>query len=407
MDTDVVTTLPYASRMKALFDYFAQRRAVQAVGASEHANVWEVFRYAETMQVLADHDSFRSDKRALIPEDQPHLAMVARGNFIGVDPPLHTQFRALVSGAFTPRMIARLEPSIETYARSTLDAALQRADGSFDLTQDYSSRLSAAVIAELFGIPDADHEMFWGWSDGLLGSRPFGELGVVDEVAMRKVADLVRDASDYAHAHIRSKRSNPGADLTSSLTQMEIDGVRLSDDEIMGVIGMFLIAGHMSTSLLIGNTVMCLDEHPEAMAAVRAEPRLLPSAIEEVLRWRPPLIRDQRVAARDVQVGGTVIPQGASVCVWLVSANRDERQFADGERFDIQRDPNSHRAFGHGIHYCLGAALARLETRIAVRTVLDRLPALAVLRDGPVEFHRSIGLLGPVRLPVSYGTEVN
>src|SRR6185312_13046408 len=144
---------------------FAQRRAEEAVGPSEQPNVWEVFRYDESMRVLADHETFSSDKRALIPEDQPHLAIAARGNFIGIDPPLHTKFRGLVNKAFTPRVINEMGPHIEQYAAATLDAAIEAGDGTtMDLGQDFASQLSAAVIAKLFGIPRADHKLFWSWS---------------------------------------------------------------------------------------------------------------------------------------------------------------------------------------------------------------------------------------------------
>ncbi len=402
-DFERMTTLPYDLRIKELFDYFDARRAVEAAGPSEQQGVWEVFRHDEAMAVLSDHETFSSDKTALIPEDQKQLAQAARGNFIGVDPPLHTQMRALVNRAFTPRVISDLEPRVRHLAGRLLDAAI--ADGgsevTFDLSQDFASRLSAAVIAELFGIPETDHTMFWKWSDALIGSRPFGELGVVDEAAMRKIGEMLREASEYLLTHISALRARPGSDLTSTLTRVEVEGRRLADDEIFGIIGMFLIAGHMSTSLLIGNTVMCLDEHPEAMAAVRADPAALAPAIEEVLRWRPALVRDQRVATRDAELGGTVIPAGANVCVWLASANRDERVFKDPATFDIHRDPNPHRAFGKGIHYCLGAPLARLETRVAVQHLLERSSDLTVLRDAGIELHRSIGLIGPVRLPVS------
>ncbi|WP_194890952.1 cytochrome P450 [Catenulispora pinisilvae] len=403
MDFEALTTLPAAERITEVFAYFADRRAHEAAGPSSQPNVWEVFRYEESMAVLSDYQTFTSDKTALIPEDQKRLAQAARGNFIGVDPPLHTQMRALVNKAFTPSTIAKLEPRIHDLSENLLDEVFGAAEpggqAGFDLAQDYASQLSASVIAELFGIPQADHKVFWTWSDGLIGSRPFGELGTVDEEAMRKIGELLEEASRYLLAHVAERRADPREDLTSTLAGVEIDGRKLQDDEIFGIIAMFLIAGHMSTSLLIGNTVMCLAEHPEAMAEVRADPGLLPAAIEEVLRWRPALIRDQRVARVDTVLGGTPIPKGGNVCVWLASANRDEQVFADGARFDIHRDPNPHRAFGKGIHFCLGAPLARLESRIAVEGLLRRTSDITP-RDG-VALHSSVGLIGPVRLPVS------
>ncbi|MBT2414375.1 cytochrome P450 [Streptomyces sp. ISL-12] len=403
MDFEALTKLPADARIKGLFAYFEDRRAHEAAGASSQPNVWEVFRYDEAMAVLSDHETFSSDKTALIPEDQKRLAQAARGNFIGVDPPLHTRMRSLVNKAFTPGVITRLEPRIRVLSDNLLDTVLGEAgpgdEVRFDLAQDFASQLSAAVIAELFGIPEADHKVFWTWSDGLIGSRPFGELGTVDEAAMRRIGELLTEASDYLMAHIADRRTDPRDDLTSTLARVEVEGRRLADDEIFGVIAMFLIAGHMSTSLMVGNTVTCLLEHPEALAEVRADPGLLPPAIEEVLRWRPALVRDQRVATVDTVLGGTEIPAGGNVCVWLASANRDERVFSDGARFDIHRDPNPHRAFGKGIHFCLGAPLARLESRIAVEGVLSRTRDITVV-DGTV-LHPSVGLIGPVQLPVT------
>ncbi|GAA2262300.1 cytochrome P450 [Streptomyces atrovirens] len=403
MDFEALTKLPADARIKELFAYFEDRRAHEAAGASSQPNVWEVFRYDEAMAVLSDHETFSSDKTALIPEDQKRLAQAARGNFIGVDPPLHTKMRSLVNKAFTPGVITRLEPRIRVLSDNLLDTVFGEAgpgdEVRFDLAQDFASQLSAAVIAELFGIPEADHKVFWTWSDGLIGSRPFGELGTVDEAAMRRIGELLTEASNYLMAHIADRRTTPRDDLTSTLARVEVEGRRLADDEIFGVIAMFLIAGHMSTSLMVGNTVTCLLEHPEAMAEVRADPGLLQPAIEEVLRWRPALVRDQRVATVDTVLGGTKIPAGGNVCVWLASANRDERVFTDGARFDIHRDPNPHRAFGKGIHFCLGAPLARLESRIAVEGVLGRTRDIRVL-DGTV-LHPAVGLIGPVQLPVA------
>jgi cytochrome P450 len=400
-----VAALPPSARIKELFDYFATRRATEAAGPSEQDNVWEVFRYDEAMAVLADYQTFTSDKSALIPADQRQLAGVARGNFIGTDPPQHTRLRNVVSKAFTPRVVAELEPRVRELATSQLDQALAEsaeggAAGSFDLSQDFASRLSAAVIAQLFGIPAPDHKRFWTWSDGLLGARSHGSLGRMDEAAMRRLGELLQDAGEYVTAHIKACRENPGTDLTSQLVHTEIDGEPLAEDEIFGILAMFVIAGHMSTAVLIGNTVMCLDEHPDTLAEVRADPALLEPTIEEVLRYRPALMRDQRMATRDTEIAGVPVPRGGNVCVWLASANRDERYFADAATFDIHRSANPHRAFGRGIHYCLGSALARLETRIAVEELLRRLPDLHVATDGEIVFHPSIGMMGPVNLPV-------
>jgi cytochrome P450 len=417
VDFDALVKLPPAQRIRELYEYFDGQERLGAVATGGIADTWEVFRHEEAMAVLSDFETFSSDKTGRIPEEQAQLARAARGNFIGLDPPLHNQMRALVNKAFTPRVVADLEPRVREIAEALLDEAVATARAArqdeaggevvtVDLARDYASRLSAAVIAELFGIPQADHERFWTWSDVLIGARPVSPDGTVDQAELDRFNAMILDASAYLMTLIAEHRKEPGGDLTSQLTQVEVDGERLVDDEIFGIIGMFIIAGHVAASVLIGNVLMCLAEHPDAMAEVRADESLLPGAIEETLRWRPPLVRDQRVARRDAEVGGTTIPAGKSVCVWLAAVNRDERIFADPDRFDIRRSPNPHRSFGKGIHYCLGAPLARLETEIALTTLFRRTEELTVLPDAgdgfpALEFHASVGLIGPVHLPVA------
>jgi cytochrome P450 len=397
VDFEQLVTLPYDIRTKELFGYFAESRITAPVRASYQDNVWEVFGYDQAMQVLRDFENFSSDKTSMIPGQFAELAQAARGNFIGLDPPAHTSLRSLVNTAFTPRVINAMEPNIAFLARDILDRALA-AGRSVDLVQDYASQLSSAVIAELFGIPRTDHSMFWAWSDGLLGARAHGSLGGADAQAMSRLGALVAEAGAYLLGHIAAKRDAPGSDLTSDLTQVEVDGRRLEDQEIFGIIGMFLIAGHLSSSLLVGNCVLCLDEHPEMrqQAKVHFDPFL-----EEVLRWRPALIRDQRVTRKAVELSGVSIPAGANVCVWLASANRDEHYFTAGEEFRPGRSDAAHRTFGHGIHYCLGAPLARLEARIAMSVLFERVEEISVLRER-VRYHPSIGMLGPVELPVEW-----
>ncbi|MFI9239235.1 cytochrome P450 [Streptomyces sp. NPDC053079] len=405
-DFAALTRLPFDRRIEEFFAYLGGRREVEAVGESREPGVWEVFRHDEAVQVLGDFRTFSSDMNHFIPEEQRQLARAARGNFVGIDPPDHTQLRAIVSQAFSPRVTAALEPRIALIAERLLDAVVEERGPAapLDLVGEFAGPLSAIVIAELFGIPEDDHPMISEWARALLGSRPAGELSVADEAAMRNVADLVRRASEYLVHHIRERRARPQDDLTSRLATAEVDGQTLDDEEIVGVIGMFLIAGYLPASVLTANTVMALDEHPAALAEVRRDPELLPGAIEEVLRWRPPLVRDQRLTTCDAELGGRTIPAGSMVCVWLASAHRDPLRFENPDTFDIRRNSGRHLAFGKGIHYCLGAPLARLETRIAMETLLRRSARVEIARDSSVEFHESIGVLGPVRLPATLFT---
>ncbi|MEU8540642.1 cytochrome P450 [Streptomyces sp. NPDC048717] len=403
-DLAALTSLSYDQRTKAFLEYLDRGRAAGPVAKSYQPGVWEVFGYDEALQVLGDHRTFSSDMNDLIPEDERELASAAQGNFLGVDPPHHTRMRELVRRAFTPKVIASLEPIIIETANELLDRIELSADGAgtFDLVAEYAAPLTARVIAKLFGIPEKDHGMFTVWADALLGARSAGELGRADESAVRELGELVRFASSYLLEIIHQRRAEPQDDLISALAQAEVDGRSLDDHEIVGVIGMFVIAGHLPSSVLVGSTMMSLDSHPDVLAEVRSDVDLLPKVVEEVLRWRPPLVRDQRVTACETELGGERIPAGAMVCVWLLSAQRDAAHFDRAEEFDIHR-PNQgrHVAFGKGIHYCLGAPLARMEARIALTALLQRFEQIEVLPESGIRFHPSIGVLGPVRLPVA------
>ena len=407
IDLESLISLPFDARIKGFFDYVNDRRALEAVGRSTRGNVWEVFRYDNAVEVLSDFHTFSSDMNAFIPEGEQQLARAAGGHLAGIDPPRHTELRGLINRAFTPAVITKLEPRITAIAEKLLDDAVTPTEhrATFDVINDFAGPLTATMIAELFGIPDSDHAILSTWATILLNAKPAGELGVADEEAMQKVAELLREVAEYLSRHIRDRRARPSDDLASNLTVAEVDGKKLSDDEIIGVIGMFLLAGFLPGSLLIGNTIMCLDQHPDVFAEVRQDPELLPAAIEEVLRWRPPLVRDQRITTRDVQLGGKAIPALSPVCVWLASANRDETHFDTPNEFNIRRNAGRHLALGKGIHYCLGTALTRLEARIALSALIRRFDRVEVVREGGVEFHKSIGLLGPSSLPVAVARE--
>ncbi|MEV8635087.1 cytochrome P450 [Streptosporangium sp. NPDC051023] len=405
VDLQALARLPWRQRITESFAYFSAGRQAGAAAAGNQPGVWEVFRYDEAVRVLSAPETFSNDFSAFIPKDELLLAAVAQGNLAGMDPPRHRRLRSLVNKAFTPREVAALTSKIEKKARLLLEDALAATstEGEIDVVREFASPLSATTIAELFGVPASDQPDFWRWSDAMLGARPQGSLGVPDEEAMRRKAAIVLEAGQYLLAHIDHLRAHPGEDLTSRLTTAEVDGERLSDEEILGLIGMFLIAGHLPTSAWIGNTVMCLDEHPRVADGLAGDLSTLPAVLEEVLRWRPPLTRDQRITKRDTELaGGLEVPAGAMVVVWIASANRDPEQFATPDVFDPHRSqPVQHLTLGKGVHFCIGSPLARLEARIAMETLLEHCPRPAVVRHDDIEFHSSIGVLGPVRLPIS------
>ena len=217
---------------------------------------------------------------------------------------------------------------------------------------------------------------------------------------MAAVAPTMREMNAYFLDYIRSRRADPGTDLTSRLVRAEVDGERLADEEIIGFVGLLLLAGHITTTATLGNSVVCFDEHPDAVAEIRADPTLLPAAIEEVLRLRTPFPRVGRLTRVDTEVGGVPIPAGQILLPWLAAANRDERVFADPDRFDIHRVPNPHLTFGHGIHFCLGAPLARLEARVALRLLLERFRDIEVAPGEQVEHRNPWTMVAVARLPL-------
>ncbi len=353
--------------------------------------------HPETSAILSDPRVFSSDLSALQPA-QDDLALFQRGNFVRMDPPQHRKLRTLVSQAFTPKVVGRLEPRISELTTQLLDQAGER----FDLIDALAYPLPVIVIAELLGIPTADQELFRTWADVLLGQDvdPDLAVGEVGERAIATIAPTMREMNAYFLDYIRLRRAEPGEDLTSKLVQADVDGQRLADEEIIGFIGLLLIAGHITTTATLGNSVVCFQDNPDAAAEVRADPALLPAAIEEVLRVRTPFPRLGRVTKVDTEMGGVRLPAGQIVLPWLTAANRDERVFVEPHRFDIHRRPNPHLSFGHGIHFCLGAPLARLEARIALRLVLQRYRDIEIAADEQVEHRNPWTMVAVARLPL-------
>jgi cytochrome P450 len=358
---------------------------------------WQVLGHPEASTVLSDPAVFSSDLTALQPV-QDDLALFQRGNFVRMDPPRHRKLRTLVSQAFTPKVVAGLEPRVAELTTALLGEVGER----FDLIEALAYPLPVVVIAELLGVPTSDRGMFRGWADVLLGQEidPDQSLLEAGEQALAAVAPTMREMNAYFLDHTRSRRMSPGDDLTSKLVQAEVDGERLADEEIIGFVGLLLIAGHITTTATLGNSVLSFQDNPDAVAEVRADPTLLPAAIEEVLRVRTPFPRLGRVTTVDAEVGGVRMPAGQVVVPWLTAANRDGRVFSHPDRFDIHRTPNPHLTFGHGIHFCLGAPLARLEARVALRLLLARYRDIEVARDEHVEQRNPWAMVAVTRLPL-------
>ncbi len=351
-------------------------------------DAWLILDYEGVKRALNDHDAFSS--RVPAPKDW----------FIFFDPPRHTKLRGLISKAFTPRVVANLEPRIRDLSRQLLDPVIER--GEMDLAADYAVPLPMKVIAEMIGFPAEEWPRFKRWSDGILKISYTRSGGEEAAAGMNEFVAVTAEMSAYLTDTIARRRAAPKDDLLTRLIEAEVDGERLTPAEILGFFQLLVVGGQETTTNLITNAILCFTENPDPLARLQAAPDLLPSAIEEVLRYRSPLQWILRTPRRDVEMHGQVIPAGKLVLPMIGSANRDPRHFPDPGRFDVARTPNPHLAFGHGIHSCLGAPLARLEARIALADILRRLKGLALASAQPWEPRKALHVHGPARLPIRF-----
>ena len=313
---------------------------------------------------------------------------VVRMMLLNMDPPAHTKLRNLVNRGFTPRQVARLEPRIRELSAGIVDAAASA--GRCDFVTQVAGELPSALIAELMGIPIDDGRKLYELTERMHSAG--------DPV---NAAAATGEMMSYAAALRTRKRAAPAEDIASVLLDAEIDGARLTDLEFDLFFLLLINAGGDTTRNLVASGMLALIRHPEALAALRADRSLLPSAIEEMLRYCSPVMQFRRTALRDAELRGQRIAKGEKVVLFYPSANRDEEVFAEPDRFDVRRSPNPHVAFGGGgAHFCLGASLARLEIRCLFEAILDRLDAIEL--DGPVERLHSWFIDGPRRMPVRF-----
>jgi cytochrome P450 len=374
------------------YPVYEQVRRAAPVFHLAPSDTWMIFDFDGVKRALVDHDAFSSDLT--------HAGNKNPGRwFIFFDPPRHTKLRALIARAFTPRVITNMEPRIRELSRQLLDQVIER--GEMELVEDFSVPLPMWVIAEMLGVPVADWPRYRRWSDVIL---KLANTFTKDEEAARTVADYRAVTAEMRAAlpELIAQRAGHGDDLLTRLVSAEVDGERLSEDELLGFVQLLLVGGQETTANLINNAVVCFLEHPDQLARLRTAPELLPTAIEEVLRYRSPVQWMPRATRRAVEVHGQTIPAGKLVMPMIGSANRDPAQFPDPERFDVARSPNAHLAFGHGVHACLGAPLARLEARIALTDFLERVRDFAPATAEPWEPRRALHVHGPTRLPLRF-----
>jgi cytochrome P450 len=368
------------------YPVYARWRTQRPV-ARPRERMYVLSRFADCEAVLADPAFGRptEDDLRLTPRQAQPLARGADGvnarSMLQLNPPDHTRLRRLVSRAFTPARVRELAPRIEELTASLLDGAFDGPDGRFDLIVGLALPLPVAVISELLGIPVADRPRLVAWSDALARSLDPGFLIPEENRARMREARL--EFASYLRGLLPSRRRSPGDDLISALISgHDADGA-LTEGELVGLCMLLLVAGHETTRSLIGSSVLALLRHPAELAALSADPSLIESAVEEVLRYDPPVQLLTRFALRATSVAGRPIAAGSFVLMFLGAANRDPELCPDPDRFSVQRggqqrSSNRHLAFGHGIHFCLGAPLARLEAVIALRQLLPLLPRLQV-----------------------------
>jgi cytochrome P450 len=324
--------------------------------------------------------------------EAPPFPEVFAGHMLNADPPDHDRLRKLVTKAFTARRVAEMRPRIEEITTSLLDKIVPGSE--VDLLDAFAFPLPITVICELLGIPDDDRDDFRQWSNTLVGNAQPEEL----QHASTAMAEYLIKMIEY-------KRANPGDDMLSALVDASEDGDRLDPQELIAMVFLLLVAGHETTVNLIGNGMLNLLRHPGQLAALRADRSLLSGAIEEFLRFEGPVITSTfRFTTEPVEVDGVTIPEDEVVLLGLGSANRDEGRFAHADQFDITRDPGGHLAFGHGIHYCLGAPLARLEAEIAFTGLLDRFEQIELtVPSDELRYRVSTLMHGLMTLPVRLG----
>ncbi|MFE7665257.1 cytochrome P450 [Streptomyces celluloflavus] len=378
------------------------RRPEQPIHFDEKLGMWHVYGYPEALAVLSDPKTFSSETARLFPVEIDQS--VFEGNLVQMDPPQHGKLRKLVSHAFTPKTVADLAPRISRLTHELLDAVADR--DRIELVADLAYPLPVIVIAELLGVPSSDRDLFKEWATTFFESTNQFSLTDHSEEQERDFQAQMEQTGvllAYLREHTAERRRKPRQDLLTQLVEAEVDGERLTDIEAVNFASLLLLAGHITTTMLLGNTVLCLDLHPDEAARVRADRSMVPTAIEESLRFFTPFALTHRATTTEVEIAGQRIPADRMLAVWAAAANRDGRQFARPEVFDPARNPNPHLAFGRGIHFCLGAPLARLEGQIALNILLDRFPELRTHPDDPPVFLPSPDLTGLGALPLRTG----
>lgn len=393
-----------SSKFKArAYPFYARLRdeapvyPVKAMGQS----AWLITRYDDVLGLLKSEQLVKDRHNAMNPGQlkktswgwMPGFLRALERNMLDLDAPDHTRLRGLVHQGFTPRLIERMRGRVQTLSDELIHKA--RKDGRMDLIHGFALPIPVTIISEMLGIPTRDRERFSRYSKAILTAT------VSSSAALFSIPNIIRFVS-LVRRVIKQKRAHPEDDLISALCAIEESGDRLSEDELLAMIVLLIIAGHETTVNLIGNGTLALLTHPDQFERLRAEPALIKPGLEELLRFHSPVeLATERYARDNLELHGITIPKGQLVYLAIASANRDETQFSRPDRLDITREPNKHLSFGRGIHFCLGAPLARLEGSIAIQTLLREAPKLKLaVNPETLRWRPGMNLRGLERLPV-------
>ncbi|MBA3655617.1 MAG: cytochrome P450 [Actinobacteria bacterium] len=365
-------------------------------------------RYDDCIAILRDHERFSNDgsKSKYAEQAGATEESAVRGTMfeslnarpmLFTDPPDHTRIRGLVNKAFTPRVVDRLRPRMETIVDDLLDEVAGA--GSMDIIEQVAYPLPVIMIAELLGVPASDRDLLKGWSEPM--ARTIDPMDDIEPEFLTEIIGAGMAFIAYFAQLINERRKSPRDDLLSALIAAEESGDKLSQEEVIVNLILLLIAGHETTTNLIGNGMLALLRHPSEMADLRGDPTIIKTAVEELLRYDSPVQLDARTALVDVEIAGVTIPKKEQPVLLLAAANRDPAQFPDPDRLDLRRVPNAHIAFSSGIHFCVGASLARAEGQVAINTMLRRMPKMELADPSP-PYKGNVTLRGLAKLPVTF-----
>lgn len=388
------------------YPFYAELRAntpVYRTQLPDKRPIWLVTRYDDVVKLLKDERFVKDRHNAMTPEQlkkQPWVPSILKplmSNLLDLDAPDHTRLRALVHKAFTPRLVEQMAGRVQAISDDLLNRV--EAKGRMDLISDFAFPVPITVISEILGVPAADQGKFKHWSNAI--------VQVFSTATMLRALPSIYLFMRYLKHQFKARRQNPKDDLITALVQAEESGDKLNEDELLSMVFILLIAGHETTVNLIGNGTLALLQHPDQLEKLRRQPELVKTAVEELLRYSSPVhMSTERYAREDVTLHGITIPRGDMVVGVLASANRDESQFPNPDALDITRENNKHVAFGQGVHYCVGAPLARLEGQIALTALIQRMPNLELaIQPDKLRWRPGLFLRGLESLPVQFLTK--